>query len=92
MVVSSPSKAYVKRSKISGNGLFCNADVAPGDVVLCLDRPLIVALDKSHLESTCSNCLACARELSVPLGSEWINIDAVKACTSCHVLHYCSKV
>lgn len=91
MVVST-FRVAVRTSNISGNGLFATENVLPGELLFSLERPLISAVDKNELQSTCSNCFARARVTLGPLTSEWVNVEAVKACVGCRVLYYCSKV
>ncbi len=90
--------AEVKQSKIAGagRGLFAVKDLAPGDVVLSLDRPLVAELDVARMLDTCAWCLQrseldpAARQQAASVGLVAGFIE-VKACTGCRRVVYCSK-
>ncbi|KAI1344151.1 hypothetical protein F5Y15DRAFT_104232 [Xylariaceae sp. FL0016] len=88
----------VKQSQMAGvgRGLFATKDFAPGDLVLCLERPLVAELELDRMQDTCAWCLQ--RGLSDPtermqaasMGLPGGFIE-VKCCTACRKVAYCSK-
>lgn len=81
----------VKPSPFGGDGLFATKDISVASVIFTIGRPLVAALDTNCLRTHCSNCFLQAfdaRDLHDPNAQSM----PVKACSSCHVLHYCSKV
>ncbi|KAL9085785.1 MAG: hypothetical protein Q9165_007417 [Trypethelium subeluteriae] len=46
----------VRASKTQGNGLFATKDIKPGEAILSIARPEIIALDAPRLQDTCANC------------------------------------
>ncbi|EKG22146.1 hypothetical protein MPH_00473 [Macrophomina phaseolina MS6] len=79
------SKVLKKKSAISGKGLFANQDIAAGDLIFSLKRPLIAVLDNVSLDSCCANCFA-----STGFGAT--NNDlSLRACTGCSTLKYCGR-
>lgn len=88
----------VKQSSIAGagRGLFAAQDLAPGDIVLSVDRPLVAEPEFERRLDTCAWCLqrseqdpaqrAQAASMGLPIG-----FVEVKACTGCRRAVYCSK-
>lgn len=80
------NRAHKKKSPIAGNGLFATEDIAAGDVVFSLKRPLVTVLDNVSIDSCCANCFA-----STGFGATNSQLD-LKACTGCHTVKYCARV
>ncbi|KAI9838683.1 MAG: hypothetical protein M1819_004997 [Sarea resinae] len=82
---------YRAPSPGTGAGLFASRDLAPGEVVLSIARPLLVIPDSARLKETCSNCFAWLPRSAI--GSRGHHLDDVtlKTCTGCRVVGYCSK-
>lgn len=80
----------VKPSPLGGKGTFATKTQEPGDVLLALDRPLIVALDKTRLEDTCSWCLSWTDPPAIS-GAVVHQAAKVSWCTGCKKVKYCSK-
>lgn len=88
----------VKRSQIAGagRGVFATKDLAPGDLILSLDRPLVAEPEFQRRLDTCAWCLQRAeldpaqRQKAVSMGLP-IGFIEVKACTGCRRVVYCSK-
>lgn len=88
----------VKQSKIAGagRGLFAAKDLAPGDIVLSVDRPLVAEPEFERRLDTCAWCLhrseldPAQRLQSASMGLP-VGFIEVKACTGCRRAVYCSK-
>ena len=81
--------AHVKKSAISGNGLFTNQKIPGGRLILSISRPLVAALDTEYVETICSNCFQQTG------GSAIGNLVApkpLKVCGGCRRLKFCDKV
>ncbi|KAF4309622.1 hypothetical protein GTA08_BOTSDO02492 [Botryosphaeria dothidea] len=78
-------KVHKKSSPVAGNGLFAKQDIAAGDLVFSLKRPLISVLDNVSLDSCCANCFT-----STGFGATNTDIE-LKACMGCKTLKYCGK-
>ncbi|KKY26210.1 putative set and mynd domain [Diplodia seriata] len=79
------NKTIKKKSPVAGNGLFAKQDIAAGDLVFALNRPLITVLDSVSLDSCCANCFA-----STGFGATNNQLD-LKACTGCRTVKYCGR-
>lgn len=73
----------------AGDGMLSIRRIEPGEVVFALDRPLLIALDNSKLDSACSNCLACKVTAASLFEPDPLRLQT---CAGCHTLRYCSKV
>lgn len=80
----------VKKSPLGGRGRFATKDIAPGDVLLSLDRPLIAVLDRQRISDTCSWCFSWT-ELPMLSGAGPNQITKVNFCVGCKKVKYCSK-
>jgi hypothetical protein len=78
--------AEVQKSGVDekGHGLFATRDLAAGDRIYTASRPLLAAVERDKLDSTCSNCY----------WAENVNEVGKKAlaCSQCKQLYFCSKV
>lgn len=84
------TSASSRESPIQGRGLFADSDIAGGELILSIPRPLIAVLSASRLADTCSECFKWEGDPTVSNESD--GIIKVKACTGCQTLRYCSKV
>ena len=80
----------VKKSAVGGRGRYAQKDIAPGEVLLSLDRPLIAVLDRSRIIDTCSWCFSWT-ELPMLSGAGPNQVTKVNACVGCKKVKYCSK-
>ena len=90
--MTSELHASVRKSTVSGNGLFADEDIPAGELILSIPRPLVGVLDIARLQDTCANCFTWTAASSigsrqyVPAGT------SVQGCTGCNSVKYCSKV
>lgn len=101
------SNISVHGSPIGGKGLFTTKSMKPGDAVLELSQPLAGAVYINHLLDTCAECFVWTEDATRPSSTNDAadpvaltvagemaveGKNAVRACTGCKVLRYCSKV
>ena len=70
----------------TGTGLFASQDIAPGDLIICIARPLLAVPDSPHFTDTCSNCLVCVTE------NEEEEEVKLRKCGGCGVVRFCGEV
>lgn len=82
----------VTREKLPGrgHGLVAAQDFSPRAQVLFVQRPLILALESSRLQSTCYACLRSEDAQVISGGSEPEDIE-LKTCTGCWTVRFCNK-
>lgn len=64
---------------ILGNGLVTSKDIAAGEVIVRINEPFLIVVEKAALEQVCSYCLAEAG--AYPL----------KKCVGCQKVRYCNS-
>jgi hypothetical protein len=85
--------AGVERRSIPGrgNGLFATKTFAPQDQIVFVQRPLLSAIDTSHLPTTCYACLRPSdAEIVTSSTSEAQGVE-LKTCTGCRAVRFCKK-
>lgn len=89
-IMANTRSTEIKPSPIGGRGLFATEAIAPGEALLCLDRPLVTTLDAERIHDTCAWCFAWT-ELPVLSGAGVNQATTVNWCTGCKKVKYCSR-
>lgn len=106
MTSSSPSlPAHISTQETpdAGRCLYSSKDIAPGELIFRIRRPLALALDAPRLREICEGCLQWVdgghmgiREGSygkgTPSGRAVEDTRRLKDCMGCKVVRYCGKV
>ena len=69
------------------SGLFAAKDIAAGDLIIRLGRPLLAVLDSPHFTDTCSNCFVYVSE-----NEDEEEVVKLNKCGGCGVVRFCGKV
>lgn len=82
-----------RHTKETGWGLYASKDIAAGQKIISILRPLVISLDIPRLKDTCYSCLNYTNEVHHAIRSlAWHEDRKLQICTGCHVVRYCSKV
>ena len=81
----------VRDSPVGGKGLFAWKDVAAGEGINTIMRPLVLVLDTRRLADTCSNCLEWSSQVFLRSIVDEYEPPSLKACLGCKTMRYCSK-
>ncbi|KAE9407296.1 SET domain-containing protein [Gymnopus androsaceus JB14] len=73
-----PQSVEVRRSKLSGRGIWAKNPIRAGSVII-VAKPYASTLSSENLQSYCSSCFA-------PSGP-----DGMKRCTKCRTVYYCDS-
>ncbi|KAE9387099.1 SET domain-containing protein [Gymnopus androsaceus JB14] len=73
-----PQSVEVRRSKLSGRGIWAKKPIRAGSVII-VAKPYASTLSSENLQSYCSSCFA-------PSGP-----DGMKRCTKCRTVYYCDS-
>lgn len=90
---SLPAHISPQETPDAGNCLFSSKEIAAGELVFHIDRPLALALDEPRLRETCEGCLRWMNGNS--MGDDDDDDDdakRLKDCLGCKVVRYCGKV
>lgn len=79
---------YQSTSTLGGHGLKASKDIEARDLIFQVRRPLIVALDTPRLNDTCYHCY---RTLHGALVADNGSENALKRCSGCKTVRYCSN-
>lgn len=100
---SLPTHISTQETPNAGKCLFTSKDIAPGELVFQIGRPLVLVLDASRLKETCEGCLQWetgghvgSREgddgRGTQCGRAGEDSKRLKDCMGCKVVRYCGKV
>ena len=84
-----PPSIYASNIPGKGRGLFTSQAIEAGELVFCVDRPLLCVPSNPHLGETCYHCFLCIPEGFVQQDGDKRRLQA---CMGCKVVNYCSKV
>ena len=79
----------------AGSGLFTSSELAGGQEIFRVEKPLVKCVSNEALDTTCDFCFYCTDSGLHPSGRFLTANDErpkVAACSGCKVVRYCSKV